>query len=96
MIAVFYQRTPEVDTPYKELILKHDQTKGWVVRLFAGTKWWPKEESTVEREDLVKDWDEGKTMFDQVFNEVVNSGWRLYTPQEDFRPPSSFQTEVRR
>jgi len=54
VIQSFYQCKPELDTPYRELVLMHDEERGWCVRLLAGKKW-GRQESTVEREDLVED-----------------------------------------
>ena len=39
MHQAFYQSKPKQDTPYRQLDLTCDRTKGWVVRLFGGTKW---------------------------------------------------------
>jgi hypothetical protein len=81
MMAVFYQTsTPVKNTPYRQIVLKHDQTKGWVVLRFAGTEWVKKDEAdhVPEREEVVKDEAAGKIIYDQWFNEIQNAGWRLY------------------
>jgi hypothetical protein len=39
MIQAFYQATPKRDTPYKQLTLKHDRERGWLVRLSSGVEW---------------------------------------------------------
>jgi hypothetical protein len=51
-------------------------------------------DSEVLKEVLVKDWDAGKIVFDELFTELTGAGWRLYTPQEDWFSPK-FQTQVR-
>lgn len=97
MIQAFYRTEPQRHTPYRELVLKHDVEKGWRVILLAGTEWGAGK-STVESEDSVKDFDDGKTVFDRKFRELQNSGWRPYSPYQDYQSgnEAGFQTEVRR
>ena len=70
MLSVFYQRKPEHDTPYRTLRLWRDPEKGWRVRLTGGTKFEPGGDSEVLKEVLVKDWDAGKIVFDELFGDV--------------------------
>ncbi len=86
MLSVFYQRKPEHDTPYRTLRLWRDPEKGFCVRLTGGTKFEPDGDSEVLKEELVKDWNAGKIVFDKLFAEVTADGWRLYSPQEDWEP----------
>jgi hypothetical protein len=96
MIQAFYQSTPKRDTPYKRLEVKDDRERGWLVRLSSGVEW-GRENSTVESETPVKDIDEGKTVFDRLFLELMQAGWHPYSPQEDFGTRNDkFQDEVRR
>jgi hypothetical protein len=84
MHQAFYQSKPKQDTPYRQLDLTYDQTKGWVVRLFGGTKWVAKGDKDPEpmKEEPAKDFDTGKIVYDEWFRELRDSGWRPYSPYE--------------
>jgi hypothetical protein len=86
----FYQTAPKRDTPYRELLLTHTEEKGWHVRLSAGTEW-GRGKGTVLREESVQDFDNGKPLYDQLFNELVAAGWKPYSPIES---GGHFQTKV--
>jgi hypothetical protein len=44
----------------------------------------------------VKDFDEGKTVFDRLSLELMEAGWHPYSPYEDFGTGTgNFQREVR-
>lgn len=97
MLQAFYQtETPDRDTPYRTLRLMHDVEKGWLVVQRSGTEWGPGK-GKVESETLVKDWDEGKVVYDRLFRELMEAGWMPYTPQLDSRigNTTGFQREVR-
>jgi hypothetical protein len=98
MLSVFYQRKPEHDTPYRTLLLTHVPEKGWCVRLTGGTRFEPGGDSEVLKEELVKDWNAGKIVFDELFTELAGAGWRLYSPQEDWEPVhvAAFQNRMNR
>jgi hypothetical protein len=81
MIQAFYQSKPVRDTPYRELVLEHEDGKGWHVLLLGGTEWGAKKASTIS-DNPVKDFDEGKVVYDRIFGELRDSGWRTYTPYE--------------
>lgn len=81
MIQAFYQVKPERDTPYRELLLKHDDEKGWLVILLGGEKW-GKDNANALAEVSVRDFDEGKAEYDKVFRQLSESGWRPYSPYE--------------
>jgi len=96
MIQAFYQTEPQRYTPYRELVLKHDVGKGWHVLVLAGTEWGAGK-STIDSEDSVKDFDDGKIVYDRKFRELQNSGWRPYSPYQDYGSGSEarFQENVR-
>jgi len=98
MLSVFYQRKPAHDTPYRTLRLWRDSEKGWCVRLTGGTKFEPGGDSEALKEELVKDWSEGKIVFDELYSELTGAGWRPYSPQEDWEPVkvATFQNKVNR
>jgi hypothetical protein len=81
MIQAFYQVKPERDTPYRELVLKHDEPKGWRVLLLGGESW-GKQASSPISEVAVRDFSEGKTEFDKLFAQLTDTGWRPYSPYE--------------
>jgi len=81
MIQAFYQTNPVQDTPYRELVLEHEEGKGWHVLLLGGTKWGARGATTVS-DDPVADFDNGKIVFDRIFEELRGHGWRAYTPYE--------------
>lgn len=78
MIQAFYQSEPDQDTPYRELSLHHDGN-GWWVRHSAGEKRGPA--STVLSEISVKNFDEGRELFNNLYNELAQAGWKPYNPQ---------------
>jgi hypothetical protein len=97
MLSVFYQRKPEHDTPYRTLRLWHDPEKGFCVRLTGGTKFEPNGDSEVLKEKTgFESWEDGKIVFDEMFNALTEDRWRLYSPQEDWEPKqaASFQGKV--
>jgi hypothetical protein len=55
------------------LVLEHDDE--WHVLLLGGTKWGTKERNTLETVP-VKDFDEGKEVYDKMFVELREDGWR--------------------
>jgi len=81
MIQAFYKSKPERDTPYRELVLKYED--GWRVQLSAGTRW-GRENADELKAIPVSSFEEGKTLFDKLFGELQNDGWRPYSPHEDW------------
>jgi hypothetical protein len=81
MIQAFYQSKPVQDTPYRELVLAHDEGKGWHVLLLGGTEW-GKGKSTVLRDESVKDFDEGSIVYDNIYEELMAASWKPYAPYE--------------
>ena len=81
MIQAFYQSKPVQDTPYRELLLEHEDGKGWHVLLLGGTKWGAKNASTIS-DILVADFEKAKVEYDRIFEELHDSCWRPYTPYE--------------
>jgi hypothetical protein len=79
MIQSFYQKKPVQDTPYRELRLFNEG--GWHVLLLGGTTWGAKNTSAIS-DITVTDFDEGKLVYDRIYGELSNSGWRPYTPYE--------------
>ncbi len=65
MLQAFYQGKPERDTPYRELILKHDEQSRWRVLLLGGESW-GKQASSPISEVAVKDFDEGRVEYDRI------------------------------
>jgi hypothetical protein len=82
MIQAFYMSKPEKDTPYRELVLEYDDSIGWHVLHLGGTKWGRESRNPPLDEVLVKDFEEGKVVYDKMFAELCDSGWRPYTPYE--------------
>ena len=82
MIQAFYMSKPEKDTPYRELVLEYDDSIGWHVFHLGGTKWGRESRNPPLDEVLVKDFEEGKVVYDKMFAELCDSGWRPYTPYE--------------
>lgn len=84
MIQVFYKSQPEpiaINTPFRVLVLDTDDAGQWHVVLGEGIEWGRKSKPI---EDIpVKDFDEGKPVFDRLYNKVQRSGWRPYRPHED-------------
>ena len=81
MIQAFYQTKPERDSPYRELILKHDKDGGWHVLLLGGARWGA--EAKTELSNVpVNDFDQGKMTFDNLFRQLQDYGWRPYVPFE--------------
>lgn len=77
MITVFYKQKPTVDTPYRQLMLEHKPA--WRVRLLGGTKWGP--ENVQELKVIsAKSFDDGKELYDKVFGELQDEGWKPYSP----------------
>lgn len=95
MIQAFYQTEPEQDTPYQQLTLSHFNGTGWAVRHAAGENW-GRENSTVVKEYPVKDFDEGKVVFDRLYREFMDAGWMPYSPMRTWEPRATFQTTVKR
>ena len=79
-VQAFYQSRPEPNTPYRQLVLKHDEAKGWRVCLYGGTKWGAKGNGTLLTEVLVKDLDAGQVEYTRMFRELRASGWKPETP----------------
>jgi hypothetical protein len=98
MLSVFYQSKPQEGTPYRTLNLRRDSEKGWCVRLTGGTLFEPGGDSELLKEELVKDFNAGKVVYDELFTELTEAGWRVYTLQEDWEPAhiATFQTGVNR
>lgn len=85
MIQSFYKQTPVRDTPYRELYLGTEFQNGehWEVRLLGGTKW-GSEHGTVLRVIKVKDFDEGKPIYDGIYRELRAEGWKPYHPAQSW------------
>ena len=81
MIQAFYQTKPERDTPYRELVLKHELGKGWHVLLLAGSKWGAPAPNILS-DVPAADFDQGKTEYDNMFRQLHDYGWRPYVPYE--------------
>jgi hypothetical protein len=81
MMQAFYQSKPIQDTPYRQLSLDYDE--GWHVQLFGGIKWGAKGKNILQNVP-VRDFDEGREVYDKMFVELQNSGWRAYTPYESW------------
>jgi hypothetical protein len=62
-------------------VLKHEDGKGWHFLLLGGTEWGA-EGASVVSDVPVTDFDEGKVVYDRIFVELRDSGWRPYTPYE--------------
>lgn len=80
MLQSFFKQAPTVDTPYRELIIRGPHG-GWMVRLLEGTAW-GRENSKQVREIQAKSFDEAKAVFDNLFREQLDAGWRPYSPTE--------------
>ena len=81
MIQAFYQTRPERDTPYRELELKHDKEEGWHVLLLGGAMWGASVK-TLLSDVPAKDFDQGKTVYDNLFRQLQDYGWKPYVPHE--------------
>ena len=81
MIQAFYRMKPERNTPYRELVLRNDEAKGWRVLLLSGERW-GRDAANVLSEVSVKDFDEGKAEYDKIFRGLTDAGWKPYSPQE--------------
>ena len=84
MIQVFYKSQSEPitkNTPFRVLVLDTDDAGQWHVVLGEGIEWGRKSQP-IEKIP-VKDFDEGKPVFDRLYNRVQRSGRRPYRPQED-------------
>jgi hypothetical protein len=77
IITAFFKQNPIVDTPYRQLMLS--QKGGWKVRLLGGTKWGPKQCREIKVVQA-KSFDEAKKAYDKAFGELVDEGWRPYSP----------------
>jgi hypothetical protein len=79
MMNAFYKEKPVQDTPYRQLSIGHKG--GWIVRLAGGTKWG--RENTRELKVVsAKSFDEAKELYDKMFKELQDEGWKAYSPYE--------------
>lgn len=78
MMVSFYKQKPNVDTPYRKLVL--EQSRGWQVRLSGGTKWGEHAEEL--KVILAKSFEEAVESFNRVYAEVQAEGWKAYSPYE--------------
>lgn len=79
MIQAFYQSKPQQDTPYRQLSLSHKN--GWHVRLVAGEKWGPDNATELQRLPA-KSFEEAKDIYDRLFTQLHDEGWKAYSPYE--------------
>jgi hypothetical protein len=79
MIQAFYKTKPQQDTPYRQLSLSHKD--GWQVRLTGGTKW-GRENAEELKVISAKSFDEAQQLYDEMFRQLQDQGWRAYTPYE--------------
>ena len=79
MIQAFYKTKPVQDTPYRQLSLTHKD--GWRVRLAGGTKW-GRENANELRSESAQTFEEAKELYDKMFKELEQEGWRAYSPYE--------------
>jgi hypothetical protein len=85
MLHAFYQTKPVQDTPYRQLSLMHQEDDNkWHVRMTGGTKWGipGREDRTILEDIPVESFDAGKPVYDRLFSELEEKGWRPYTPYE--------------
>jgi hypothetical protein len=81
MMQAFHQSKPERDTHYQQLELAYDEGKGWRVLWLGGTTWGEKGVKVIS-EVLVKDFDEGKVEYDNLYRQLQEAGWKPYTPYQ--------------
>jgi hypothetical protein len=79
MIQAFYKTKPQQDTPYRQLSLTHEN--GWRVCLSTGKKW-GRENAQELKVTLAASFDEANLLYDTLFEELQNEGWKAYTPHE--------------
>jgi len=79
MITAFYKQKPTMDTPYRELVIQHKN--GWRVRLSGGTKW-GRENAKELKVVPARDFEDAKAVFDKIFAELQEEGWKAYSPYE--------------
>lgn len=83
MIQAFYKPNSEPitkHTPFRVLVVDHDEHNQWHVVLVEGTEWGAQSEPIDNIP--VKDFDDGKPVFDRLYRYNLKSGWMPYSPQE--------------
>jgi hypothetical protein len=81
MMNAFYKVKPVQDTPYRQLSISYKD--GWKLRLTGGTKW-GREDSQELKSIPAQSFDEAKELYDKMFIELQEEGWKAYSPQESW------------
>jgi hypothetical protein len=79
MMQAFYKTKPTQDTPYRQLSLRREN--GWRVRLTGGNKW-GREHAEELKVIPVQTFDEAKEVYDKMFIDLQDEGWKPYSPYE--------------
>jgi len=80
MLAAFYQQTPSISTPYRQLIiLSRDGV--WQVRLSGGTQWRPKHSEEL-KVIPAKSFVGAEDLYHTAYQQLRDEGWKPYSSFE--------------